>query len=73
MWPGFFDETSLSHRKTAHFLCAALWVYNLVRRNHSLDIDGTMQIAGFLTTISPDTEAVMHEVSRKRRGHCLNV
>ena len=26
--PGFFDETSLSHRKTAHVLCAALWVYD---------------------------------------------
>jgi hypothetical protein len=27
--PGFFDETSMSHRKTAHVLCAALRVYDL--------------------------------------------
>ena len=27
--PGFFDETSLSHRKTMHILCIALRVYDL--------------------------------------------
>jgi hypothetical protein len=27
MKPGFFDETSLSHRKTMHILCIALRVY----------------------------------------------
>jgi hypothetical protein len=26
--PGFFDETSLSHRKTMHILCIALRVYD---------------------------------------------
>jgi hypothetical protein len=26
LWSGFFDETSLSHRKTMHILCIALRV-----------------------------------------------
>ncbi|ALN83290.1 hypothetical protein LA76x_5188 [Lysobacter antibioticus] len=28
--PGFFDRTSLSYRKTAHVLCAALRVYDRI-------------------------------------------
>ena len=33
-----------------HILCIALRVCSQAHRSHSLDIDGTMQIAGILTT-----------------------
>ena len=49
--PGFFDETSMSHRKTMHILCIALRVYDQGTVCRVCKIIGTFPFVGIQTTV----------------------
>jgi hypothetical protein len=64
-WPGFFYETSLSRRKTAHILCAARWVSDCGDGAAMSDVRCNESIQGFR---SPGKRSLPGETAGPSRG-----